>query len=268
MYRGGVGDPLVVLHGGCATWRLWEPALRLLERNFEVLAMTLPGHWGGPPLPRDGTVSIGTLADAVEREMHVAGWKTAYIAGGSLGGWVSLELARRRRAHAVIAIAPACGWTPGGPFFFALASGYWLMMRLAPPMAKHAEWWTARPRLRRLLTWHHFRRPEGLSGELAAHLLRAIAGADPDGAAQFLAATRRYDVERDLRGISCPILLAYPEQDFVLPRRFCARRLKAAIPEADVITLPGVGHAAMVDNPSLVADTIAAFTRRHASETR
>ena len=51
LYRGGSGEPLVVLHGGGATWRLWKPAIEFLEPHFEVLAPTLPGHWGGPELP-------------------------------------------------------------------------------------------------------------------------------------------------------------------------------------------------------------------------
>jgi pimeloyl-ACP methyl ester carboxylesterase len=57
-------------------------------------------------------------------------------------------------------------------------------------------------------------------------------------------------------------LLAFPEKDHVLPRRRYGQRLIDAIPHAEVIDLPGVGHAPMSDDPELVAQTILRFTQR------
>ena len=56
-HRGGSGTPLVGLHGFTDTWRTWELALPTLERRHDVLAPTLIGHAGGPPL--DGPVDDG-----------------------------------------------------------------------------------------------------------------------------------------------------------------------------------------------------------------
>ncbi len=61
--------------------------LPALERRHEVLAPTLPGHAGAPPL---GELHSGTLADAVEQAMDEAGFETAHVAGNSLGGHVAL----------------------------------------------------------------------------------------------------------------------------------------------------------------------------------
>ena len=83
-HRGGSGEPLVLLHGFTDTWRTWELVLPALERRHDVLAPTLAGHAGGPPL--DGEVSDDAIADAVERAMDAAGFETAHIAGNSLGG--------------------------------------------------------------------------------------------------------------------------------------------------------------------------------------
>ena len=52
-HRGGSGPPLVCLHGFTDTWRTWELVLPALERRYDVLAPTLPGHAGGPPLDGD-----------------------------------------------------------------------------------------------------------------------------------------------------------------------------------------------------------------------
>src|ERR1019366_4918160 len=70
----------------------------------DVLAPTLPGHAGGPPL--DGEVTDALIPDAIERAMDEAGFETAHIVGNSLGGYVALQLAARGRADSVVALAP------------------------------------------------------------------------------------------------------------------------------------------------------------------
>jgi pimeloyl-ACP methyl ester carboxylesterase len=49
-HRGGSGEPLLLLHGFTDTWRTWELVLPVLEARHDVLAVTLAGHAGGPPL--------------------------------------------------------------------------------------------------------------------------------------------------------------------------------------------------------------------------
>jgi pimeloyl-ACP methyl ester carboxylesterase len=104
-HGGGSGSPLVCLHGFMDTWRTWELVLPVLERSHDVLAPTLPGHAGGPPL--GGTAGVALAADAVERAMADAGFRTAHIVGNSLGGYLALQLAERGRADSVVALAPA-----------------------------------------------------------------------------------------------------------------------------------------------------------------
>ncbi|HSD77813.1 MAG TPA: alpha/beta fold hydrolase, partial [Solirubrobacteraceae bacterium] len=99
------------LHGFTDTWRCWELVLPALERRPDVLAVTLAGHAGGPPI--EGEVGDAVLADAVERTMDDAGMRRAHVVGNSLGGSVALQLAARGRADTVVALAPAGGWAPG-----------------------------------------------------------------------------------------------------------------------------------------------------------
>ena len=93
-HRGGSGPPLVCLHGFADTWRTWELVLPRLERHHDVLAPTLAGHAGGPPL--EHPASHASLADAVEAAMDAAGFTTAHLVGNSLG-YVALQLAAHRR---------------------------------------------------------------------------------------------------------------------------------------------------------------------------
>ena len=107
-HRGGNGSPLLLLHGLGMSWRAWTPVLEGLESRHDVLALTLPGHRGGPAAPR--SVSVESLADAVESALDETGFENPHVVGNSLGGWLALELARRGRARTVTAVSPAGAW--------------------------------------------------------------------------------------------------------------------------------------------------------------
>jgi pimeloyl-ACP methyl ester carboxylesterase len=77
-----------------------------LEERFDVLAVDLPGFGRSEPFPAGIESTPEALADAVEDEMARAGFDRAHMAGNSLGGWISLELAGGR-AQTVTAISPA-----------------------------------------------------------------------------------------------------------------------------------------------------------------
>ena len=68
-HRGGAGEPLLLLHGFMETWRSWELVLPALERRHDVLAPTLAGHAGGPPL---GHAGGDALLGAAEQAMDAA----------------------------------------------------------------------------------------------------------------------------------------------------------------------------------------------------
>src|SRR3954468_1566606 len=132
------------------TWRSWELVLGTLECRHEVLAPTLPGHAGGPPLDGEGTGTL--LAEALERVLDEAGFATAHIAGNSLGGHLALQLAARGRADSVVALAPAGGraagaGAPGDPL-----EHFTKMQELLKTAAPHAEAIVATPEGRRRAT--------------------------------------------------------------------------------------------------------------------
>jgi pimeloyl-ACP methyl ester carboxylesterase len=262
--RGGSGPPLLLLHGGGGTWRLWEPAIPFLEPHRDVLAATLPGHWGGPPIPPRGPGGIEALADGVERVMDEAGFDRPHIAGGSLGGWVALELARRGRARSVVAVAPAGGWRKGGLEWWTLEWMYRVLLAGARVLERRSRSLGRRPRLRRLLLFHHFARTERMKPEYFEHVI--VGAAHCPGFDSFVAWGRQRGGAHGLEEIRCPVLLAFPERDLVLPRRRYGERLVDALEHAQVIELRGVGHVAMADDPELVAQTILDFTRQHQAE--
>ena len=136
-HRGGLGTPLVCLHGFTDTWRTWELVLAELEARHDVLAPTLPGHAGGPVL--EGEPHERTLADAVEAAMDEAGMDTAHIVGNSLGGYVAFQLAERGRARSVVALAPGGGWADGDDSFRDVLAYFISTQELLRVAAPHAD---------------------------------------------------------------------------------------------------------------------------------
>jgi pimeloyl-ACP methyl ester carboxylesterase len=62
-----------------------------------------------------------------------------------------------------------------------------------------------------------------------------------------------------LREIQVPVRVAYGMLDVMLGV-FTAPRFAAAIPRAELVPLPAVGHVPMLDDPELVARAILGFT--------
>jgi pimeloyl-ACP methyl ester carboxylesterase len=258
-HRGGSGPPLVCLHGFMDTWRSWELVLPALERRHDVLAPTLPGHAGGPPIA--GPVGAGTLPDAVERAMDAAGFATAHIAGNSLGGYVALQLAARGRAESVVALAPAGGWARGDDSVAELLRFQAVLHRQAQEAAPHADALVATPEGRRRATQLTTVEFEHIPSELLAHSIRAVAACD--GAPALLDFAARAGYELDAEHIECPVRIVWGTEDKLLPWPSSAARWRSEwLPHADWVELDGVGHAPQLDVPLEAAQLILGFTAR------
>jgi pimeloyl-ACP methyl ester carboxylesterase len=223
-HRGGSGPPLVCLHGFVDTWRTWELVLPALERRHDVLAPTLAGHAGGPPI--EGEISDATLPDAVERAMDEAGFETAHIVGNSLGGYVALQLAARGRAETVVAFAEAVLASPEG---------------------------------RRRATRHLATNFEHIPTELLAHLM--LGAASCRSAVPLMDHALQEGWSLDAERITCPVRIVWGSDDALLSWPSAAARFRNDwLPHADWLELEGVGHCPQLDVPLETAHLILGFT--------
>jgi pimeloyl-ACP methyl ester carboxylesterase len=260
-HRGGAGEPLVLVHGLGHTWRGWKPMLPLLEPRFDVLAVDLPGFGHSPPLPDGIAPTAEALADAVERELDAAGFDTAHVAGNSLGGWIALELARRRRARTVTAISPlGLGLPRENHWGLRVLMGMrWAVLNAPAP----------EPLLRNAVGRTLFAGPA----------LGKPWRADPDdmleqsrlfGDAPGFLATAEATFDRQPQGLpelDCPVLLLWGTKDLILlPRQ--GRRFERLIPGAELRYLKGLGHTPMSDDPEVLSSAIADFALRPRPERR
>jgi pimeloyl-ACP methyl ester carboxylesterase len=255
-HRGGSGPPLVCLHGFADTWRIWELTLPALERRHDVLAPTLPGHAGGPPI--EGEVTDALLADAVERAMDGAGFRTAHLAGNSLGGWVALQLAARGRVESVVAFAPAGGWARGDESRGEVLALQAALLEQARAAAPHAEALVATREGRRRATRLTAVNFEHIPAELLAHQLAGMAASR--GATALLDHALREGWSLDAERIRCPVRIVWGTEDRLLPWPSAAARFRDDwLPQADWVELDGVGHCPALDVPAETAHLIADF---------
>jgi len=253
-HRGGSGPPLVLLHGFMDTWRTWELVLPALERRHDVLALTLPGHAGGPPLD-------GDVADALERALDVAGFATAHVAGNSAGGFLALELAARGRARSVVAFAPAGGWAPDDGSWRELLAYQRELLAQAKVSAPHADAMLATPAGRRRATQDLVVRSEHLPTDLLRHLLLGVAACR--GGPELIERGLRDGFALDAESIACPVRIVWGTEDQILPwPRAAVRYREDWLPHADWVELEGIGHCPQLDVPVETAQLILGFTAR------
>ncbi len=254
------GEPLVLIHGFSATRGVWQPLLASLERDHDVLAVNLAGHVGGPEVPDGTDVSVGALVDAVERDMDEAGFETAHLVGNSLGGWISLELAKRGRARSVVAIAPAGGWEQGTREEKRLRALFTRNHRMTSKMLPRIEKLMRRPRLRRLVLSQVAARGDRIPAAAAAQLIRD--SLDCSVYFELMDAILRDGPPKSFDGIAVPVLLVWGTRDRILPLKRYSERLRRMLPDAEWVSLKGLGHMPMSDDPELVARTITQFVAR------
>lgn len=231
---------------------VWAPILRPLSAAHAVLAPTLPGHYGASAR-LDRAAGLSALLDALEAELDAAGIETAHLAGNSLGGRLALELARRGRARSVVCFSPAAACRSRLD-----TTRPRLALRLALGIARRRRLATRRT-ARRLMTAYAVAHPDRLSDAEVERWRRALAGCH--AASALLDDLKRTPSIAPLAGCGCPITLAWPERDRVIPFARFGAPLLDLVPHARHVQLAGVGHVPMSDDPSRVTRTILQATR-------
>lgn len=104
----GSGKPLLLVHGIGSSSVFYQGAMPLLARDRRVIAIDLPGHGRTPAGP--GSSTFEGLARDLDDYLGAQGLAGTDMVGSSLGGRLVLEMARRGRAGAVVALDPGGFW--------------------------------------------------------------------------------------------------------------------------------------------------------------
>ncbi|XVQ09638.1 alpha/beta fold hydrolase [Spirillospora sp. CA-255316] len=229
--------PLVLVPALGSDQRLWQPVIDRLADTAECVVIRGEGE-------TIASMADGVLAQAPEK---------FHLAGNSMGGYVSLEIALRRtgrvaglallnssaiaappdrRANSVRAIEMA----EDGRFEEAVAG---ISGAVAP------------------------RRPE-VSALAAAMALEL--GAEVF-AAQQRAVLDRADRRAELADLTLPTLVLVGDQDMITPLEL-GEDLAKSIPDAELVVLEGVGHLSALEDPDRVASHLSRWLRRSEDRAR
>jgi pimeloyl-ACP methyl ester carboxylesterase len=249
--------PLVLLHGATSSSRAWETVLPTLRARYDVWAPCLAGHRGGPPLSVSPSQVVMGIVDELSREFDERGIAAAHLVGNSLGGWVALELARRGRAASVLALSPAGAWRSSKDLALLLARfRIGASTRNSTLLHKLIQ----RPAMRRIIWRVMAEHCDRLTTDEAIDLLDDLVGCAT--LTDLLAGARAAGPMVAFQEINCPVRIAWAGRDRMLPFSRYGVPFVEAVPGAELMILPTVGHVPMIDDPALVARTILDFVDR------
>jgi pimeloyl-ACP methyl ester carboxylesterase len=87
----GSGPALVLLHGFLESKEIWDDFTAILQKEFTVVAIDLPGHGESELLGEKHSMSL--MAEAVKLVFEAEKIEKAVLAGHSMGGYVALQFA-------------------------------------------------------------------------------------------------------------------------------------------------------------------------------
>jgi len=255
--RTGDGEPLLLIHGTGSSRSAWRPVTGPLAVHHKLILVDLPGHGDSePPPPAVPPNAIGyapLVADLLDR----LGLTSVHCAGFSVGGWTSLELAKRGRARSVTAFGCAGLWNPRSPR--SSEASLWLTHRSSRLFGPLLPLVFSTPVGRAIFLSQQFGRPWRLTADEAIE------------AARNLGATRGFDAHLKATNhgarftggqeIDVPVTIAFGSRERLLSKRG-ARVRDELPPHARWIDLPGCGHIPTWDDPALVTRVIRETARR------
>ena len=257
--RAGAGEPVLLIHPFMLSHHSWRPVIEHLAAGHDVLAVSMPGHYGGPPLSWRATFGgDGRPHRARDGCRRLAAPRTS-SATRSVAGRRSSSPGVDGRAP-VTAIAPAGGYDglvprdlAMGMSFAAFATTRFALRAttLLPRMPfQHAG---AQGRGTRPGPDRPDRTPGTSRGRRSARPTRC----------RCCSACMRSIPARGLETIEVPVHLVFAGKDLVIPPQLYSSYFIDRIPHAEVTTLENVGHCPQVEEPAMTADLIRDFIGRH-----
>jgi pimeloyl-ACP methyl ester carboxylesterase len=241
----GEGPPLFLIHGIGAARNTWARAMPVLTPHFTVITYDLRGH-GASPMP-DGPFGLDDLVADLEALRAKTGYEAAHFAGHSLGGMIGPAYAL---AH------PECVLSLG---LLSTAA-----FRTEDDSAKVNGVVTAMeqrgiPQILETLTDRWF-----TDAFIAAHpeviraRLKQVIDTDPD---VFLNVFRIYaqtEMAPWLHQVTAPSLILTGENDGGCNPRL-NRLIDAAMPDSELVVLPGYKHSLLLEAGDVVAEHVKRF---------
>jgi 3-oxoadipate enol-lactonase len=228
--------PLIFLHGIGGAARAWRGQLSIFGDRYHAIAWDMPGYGGSAPL---ASVSIATLADALQDFLQQIGVTRPVIVGHSIGGMIVQQwLTKLPHSAAAVVLAQT---SPA----FGKAEGDWqkqfIEARLGP-LDRGETMKTLAPTLVSELVGDD---PDAGGMEIA----RDCMGSVPEASYRaMMLALLGFDQRKALGNISVPTLVLSGSKDRNAPASMMAK-MTTYIPSATYVELDGAGHLVNLERP-------------------
>jgi alpha-beta hydrolase superfamily lysophospholipase len=202
----------------------------LVSAGVEVFAFDVDGHGAGSTTRFSPETARGAVTAAVEEAERGRPGLPLHLVGHSFGGSLVLDaLARDAVPHAASAVVISAPVSVELSARVALAELRGFLRPRTLSQREHYGWWGMIPAV----------------GPLKRRAYPIRGAVQPGASFAYVAAVRdllsRIDLPRAADGVRVPVLLAYGTADRLVPLDQ-GRRLAAAIPSAELVTIPGASH--------------------------
>lgn len=253
----GDGEAIVLLHGSNASLQTWEPWVKRLGTKYRVISLDQIGHGLTGPNPSDD-YSPAAFVETLDRTLAKLGVAHFALAGSSMGGAVAWHyaLAHPEKVDALILVDAA-----GAPVAESTALPIGVRVAQTPLVRQLAEFVTPRSLVEQTLR-------EGLYNQSVIDdqmidrywELLLYPG---NRRATMLRNSRKKDVadRATLSRLHMPVLILWGKEDRLIPVA-AARWFVKAMPQAQQIVYPGVGHVPMEEAADRSASDVDTFLSR------
>ena len=242
---------ILLLHGFGASLQAWDDWAPALEKNLRVLRIDIPGFGlSGPAVNQD--YSDAADVARVIAVMDQLGVQQVIVAGHSMGGRIAWNLAAAHpeRVSKLVLLSPDGFPDPNaksdktyevpallGLLPYSLPQWALRMGGVAPAFADDSQ---LTPQM--MQRYHDMMLAPGVRTALLERMRQ----------------TRNSDPVARLKSITVPTLLIWGEKDAFIPVSNAQDYLKA-MPQAKLVTLPGVGHVLHEEAPQASVQAVLDF---------
>ena len=249
----GQGPPLLLLHGTAASTHSWRDLMPILAARFRVLAPDLPGH-GFTDQPPPTRLSLPFMAAAVGGLLTTLDFKPTVAAGHSAGAAILLRMTLDARIAPEAIVSLNGALLPLGERNAAFFRGAARLLAGLPFVPGLLAWRAADRGVAERLLRDTGSRLDARGVDLYARLLK-----HKSHVASALGMMANWELEpllRDLPRLAARLTLVVGTNDRAVPPNQ-AERVRARLPSARVVTLPGLGHLAHEEQPERAVAIIA-----------
>ena len=250
---------IFLIHGSNASLHTWERWAGLLGDDWRVVSFDMPGH-GLTGATSDGDYSIERAAELIDEVRAHLGIEAFHLAGNSRGGAIALNYAVAHPDRVTsLALLDAAGapWPAADPdededqpFIYTLMAD--------PQIAQALKGLLPRALVEQALR-NGFSNQDAVTQPMIDRYYDLIRHpGNRDATLERAQMGYSLDAFNHAGSLTMPVLILWGEDDNLVPIALAAE-FAGAIPQAQMVTYPGVGHTPMEEIPEQSATDYQVF---------